>query len=84
MTAGRPEITYPVRWTYKVIGSDEERLRVAIGVVCGDAEHTIAYSHTSRQGRYVSLTAEVVVTSEEERNRLFGELGRHSDVRVVI
>ena len=39
MTQDRPEITYPVRWTYKVIGSDEARLRTAIGAIVGEVEH---------------------------------------------
>ena len=84
MTQDRPEITYPVRWTYKVIGSDEARLRTAIGAIVGEVEHTISYSHTSPGGRYVSLTAEVMVESEDQRNHLFGELGGHVDIRVVI
>ena len=70
MTQGRLEIRYPVRWTYKVIGSDEDRLRDAIGAVVGETEHTISYSHASSGGRYISLTAEVVVESEDQRNHL--------------
>ena len=84
MTQDRLDIRYPVRWTYKVIGSDEDRLRDAIGAVVGEAEHTISYSHTSSGGRYISLTADVVVESEDQRNHLFGQLGSHTDVRVVI
>ena len=84
MSPEQPEIAYPVHWTYKVIGSDEERLRAAIGSIVGDAEHAVSYSHTSAGGRYVSLTAEVLVESEDQRNHLFGQLGSHADVRVVI
>ncbi len=84
MTQDRPGITYPVRWTYKVIGGDEAWLRAAIGVIVGEVEHTISYSHTSPGGRYVSLTAEVMVESEDQRNHLFGEFGGHADISVVI
>ena len=84
MTQDRPGITYPVRWTYKVIGGDEAWLRAAIGVIVGEVEHTISYSHTSRGGHDVSLTAEVMVESEDQRNHLFGELGGHADIRVFI
>jgi len=85
MTApDRPEIEYPTRWTYKVIGEDESRLRAAIATIVGNREHGIDFSHASTQGKYVSLTLEVVVHDEDERNTIFGELGKHVDVKVVM
>ena len=85
MTApDRPEIEYPTRWTYKVIGQDEAHLRAAIATIVENREHEIDFSHASTQGKYVSLTLDVVVHDEDERNTIFSDLGKHVDVQVVI
>ena len=80
----RPEIEYPVRWTYKVIGEDADRLRGAIEEAVVGTDHSITPSNTSREGRFVSMTLEVLVAGEGQRDRIFAALGDHGDVRVVI
>lgn len=80
----RPQIDYPIRWTYKVIGEDESNVRSAIASVVGNRDHAIAFSHTSSSGKYVSLTVDVLVHNEDERNGVFEQLGVHVDVRVVL
>ena len=80
----RPDIDYPVRWTYKIIGEDEQGLRAAVAEVVGDRDHAVAFSHNSTTGRYLSLTLEVVVSDEDERNGLFAALGAHEDVKVIL
>ena len=80
----RPEINYPTRWTYVVVGEGEADLMEHIGRTMGDAEHVKNTSRTSTGGRYVSIEVSVVVTDEEQRLVLFRALGAHPAVRVVI
>jgi putative lipoic acid-binding regulatory protein len=80
----RPEINYPTRWTYVVVGQGEEELMAHIARSVGDADHVKNTSRTSTGGRYVSIEVTVLVTDEEQRLVLFRALGNHPAVRVVI
>lgn len=79
----KPEINYPCAWSYRVIGSDETRLRAVILEVIGDAQHSLRLANESSQGHYRSLALEVVVRDEAHRNSIFSALGKHPDVRFV-
>jgi putative lipoic acid-binding regulatory protein len=78
------ELTYPCEWPYVVIGSSESDLRVAIAEVVHNRTHTIAHSHTSGKGNYISLKVLVVVRTEEERLDIYRGLNDHRATRVVI
>jgi len=80
----RPEIDYPCRWAYKVVGDDEQRVRAAVRRVVGDADHTLELSNKSRTGKYISLALEVLVRDEEQRRRIGQSLHEHDDVRIVL
>ncbi len=80
----RPEIDYPCRWSYKVVGESEDRLRVAVGGVVGKTDHTLELSNTSRTGKYVSLALDVLVRDEEQRRGIGQALHEHEDVRLVL
>ena len=82
--ADRPEIEYPCRWAYKVVGESEDRLRAVIRKVVGDADHTLELSNTSRTGKYVSLALDVLVSDEEQRRGIGQRLHEHGDVRLVL
>jgi putative lipoic acid-binding regulatory protein len=80
----RPEIEYPCRWSYRIIGADEERLRAAASQVVGDAPHSLARGRESSGGKYRSLELDVLLRDEEHRLALFEALGEHPDVRFVL
>jgi len=83
---GSPEITYPCRWEYKTIGTDEAAIRLAIRAILADdpAEYSLARSNTSRSGKYCSMVLELIVTSESHRNELFAALSNHPDIVMVL
>ena len=78
-----PQIEYPCRWQYTVVGEDERALREILLLACAPAEADIHFSHRSSGGRYVSLKAEVTVASEEERIKIFRLIQDSSEVRFV-
>jgi uncharacterized protein len=80
----RPEIAYPCRWSYRVIGSDEVRLRAAVVAVVGENEHTLVLALQSPGGKYRSLELNVLVSDEAQRLAVFDALVKHPDVRFVI
>lgn len=80
----RPVLTYPLEWEYRVIGADEIALRAVIVRVMGPRTHSVAEPRWSREGRWVSLHVQLVVHTEEERDRLHGELVADPAVRLVM
>ena len=80
----RPVLTYPLEWEYRVIGADEVALRAVIVRVMGERTHSVAEPRRSRAGRWVSLHVQLVVYTEEERDRLHGELVADPAVRLVM
>ena len=80
----KPEIEYPCWWTYAIIGTDEEDLRLAAGEVAKGLRHKESFSKLSGQKRYASLHVEVWVGSEDERNRIFQAFQSDARVRLVI
>ncbi len=80
----RPQIDYPCRWTYKLIGASAESLGAAAKSVCGLLEHTVNDSRASRGGKYCSVRLEVIVPDEATRLAVFHSLRGHADILMVL
>ncbi|MGI9535809.1 MAG: HP0495 family protein [Desulfocapsaceae bacterium] len=80
----KPDISYPCLWEYKVIGSDEQKLREEILTACAPVVPTITLSNVSKKGTYISLNAELQVEDEEMRLRIFTYLQNSPDIKIVI
>ena len=79
-----PEIEYPCRWRYKVVGADEQAIRTVIAAIVLERDHTVELARSSRTGKYVSLAVDVLVNSHEERRGIANDLGAHPAVRFVL
>lgn len=80
----RPEIEYPIRWTYQVIGEGEDVLFEHLTAVLADREHEKRVTRKSSAGRYTSIEVVLVVGSEAERLGFSRAILAHSAVRVVL
>ncbi len=80
----KPELAYPCRWVYKIIGRDYEMVRLAGPGVLQDRTCEISYSRSSSAGKYHSLSVEVEVESEEQRNSFYVALKEHPSVKIVM
>ena len=79
-----PALEYPRPWAYRVIGTDESRIRQAVTETLGDAEYELELSNSSSGGKYISMNLETVVASEEARNSIHAALTNHPAVKMVI
>ena len=79
----KPDITYPCKWEYRVIGESEERLREIIFEVM-PREYEIKSGKTSSKGHFVSVYAFVIVESESERNAIFAAIKARDEVKMVL
>jgi putative lipoic acid-binding regulatory protein len=80
----KPDITYPCRWSYRIIGWDELRLRAVVAELVGSDEHTLLLARESSSGKYRTLQLELTVRDEQHRTWVFERLARHPDVRFVL
>jgi uncharacterized protein len=80
---GKPEVSYPCHWHYKVIGMQKEDLIQAIREIVCESDHQLSSSKKSRSGKYHSFNLEIFVESEESRNFFFNKLRAHTAVTMV-
>ena len=83
-TPEKPQIDYPTRWGFKLIGRDKEQLLACIKEVMGEKEHLCSSGNASKTGKFHSYNASCTVESEEERNKIFKCFEEHAHVDMVI
>lgn len=80
----KPDLPYPCRWTYKIIGEDEEALRSAAAEIVQSRQHSVSLSRRSAHRNYCCLNVEVVVHDDEDRVTIYEALKRHPAVTLVL
>jgi uncharacterized protein len=73
---GKPEIVYPCRWTYKLFGTDQDKMRDAV-IETLETEYTLVLSRSSRHRKYHCMNLSVLVKSEEDRTQIYKALMTH-------
>jgi putative lipoic acid-binding regulatory protein len=84
LSGRRLELASPCPWTYVLIGRSEALLQAAVRDLLGGRDYVLAPSNRSARGRWVSLSLELTVASEDQRRGLFAALRGHADVRFVL
>ncbi|WP_310599865.1 DUF493 domain-containing protein [Desulfobulbus sp.] len=80
----KPEIHYPCRWQFRLIGEERGAVVAAIGRVVDLAACAIADGNVSAGGRYLSVVVETTVADEAERLRLYRQFADDPAVKVVL
>ena len=80
----KPEIQYPCRWHYRLIGEDRTAILEAIHSLVGVKTYVIDEGNVSSGGRYLSLNLEMTVMDEAERLRFYQLFAENSAIRVVL
>lgn len=80
----KPQIEYPCKWPYKIIGKSVEEMINAVEEVVVGLEYDLTPSNISRKGKYFSLNIFVVVPSEIVRDLIFQKLSAHPAINFVI
>jgi len=79
-----PEISYPTRWDYRIVGINEDDIRAHVLELLGDVEYELVFGRRSSGGRYVSLHLRLVVRDEAQRLAIYADLAKHDGVRFVV
>ena len=77
-------LDYPCSWTYRVIGSDKDQIRIKVAEILGERAHTVTLSNTSSGGKYTSLNIETVVFDDADRIGIFQNLKGMPGARIVL
>lgn len=80
----KPQVDYPCKWPYKIIGNNIEEMIKAVEEVVAELEYDLTPSNISRKGKYFSLNITVVVPSEILRDLIFQKLTKHPAIKFVI
>lgn len=80
----KPQIDYPCKWPYKIIGDSVEEMIIAVEEAVVDLEYDLTPSNISQKGKYFSLNITVDVPSEVTRDLIFQKLSKHPAIKFVI
>jgi putative lipoic acid-binding regulatory protein len=80
----KPEIKYPTRWEYKIIGSDVDEMLAAVEECIQGLNYQVASSNVSSNENYFSLNVNLIVPSEIVRDIIFQKLSNHPAIKIVI
>lgn len=80
----KPEIKYPCKWQYKIIGQDVDKMISAVERIVSGFDYEITPSNLSSNEKYYSLNLWVMIPTEFTRNMIFRKLGECGDIRFVI
>lgn len=80
----RPQVTYPCRWDFRLVGLTAAEIQAAVREVVLDLAHELEPSNASAGGKYVSMRLRLVVESESQRHALFNDLAGHTAIRFVL
>jgi len=80
----KPEIEYPIRWSYKIIGSDVDEMLTAVEESIKGLEYEVSPSNVSTNEKYFSLNISIIVPSEIVRDLIFQNLAKHPAIKIVI
>ena len=78
------QLSYPCRWVYKVIGSNQKQVRQAICELIAEREYVVTSSNSSATGKYHCMNLEMRVESEADRTGMYEALRRHPAIIMVI
>ena len=81
---GKPEISYPCRWQYKLIGRIEELMHEEAKAIVAHRPHEIKQGNKSRTGKFVSIELVVEVQHEEERLFIYDCLTKSQVIMQVL
>lgn len=80
----KPAIDYPCTWEWRVIGGDSDQLRRAVAEVLGQRPYALREANRSPAGRWLSMSLELDVASEGDRNQIHQALAGHRFVRLLL
>lgn len=81
-------MNFPTVFPVKVMGANQEDFeRLVVEIIQKHAhlaEETGVISHTSRNGRFISITVHILAESQEQVDKIYRELSAHERVLMML
>lgn len=77
-------IEYPRIWRYKLIMTTQGDINALMKRVLKDREHSVKFSHKSKNGGYKSYNLDILVFDSKDKEALFRALETDSDVKFIL
>jgi uncharacterized protein len=78
------QLKYPCAWVYKIIGVDQNDMRVAVLEIIQDRACKTTLSRSSETAKYHCLDVEITVESESHRKMIYEALKAHRAIKMVL
>jgi uncharacterized protein len=78
------ELNYPCSWEYKLITYSHEEALKGVKDVILEREFTLTPSKTSKKGKFLSFTLEIIVHNEDDRVTIYELFGKHESIKMVL
>lgn len=78
------QLRYPCPWIYKIIGTDPDEMKSAVGEIIRDRACSITLSRQSEKAKYICLDVEVMVESESHRQTIYEFLKSHRAIKIIL
>lgn len=80
---GKPEISYPCVWEYRIIGENCDKIQEIVSQIM-QTPYCLESKNRSSNGRFVSMHLSTTVDSEAYRNEIYAFLSSHPEIKMVI
>lgn len=78
------KLNYPCNWKYKIVVLETISIKKVVSDVISQREHSVKESNVSKKGKFKSYTLELLVHSDDDRKGLYENLGKHTDIKMVL
>lgn len=80
---GKPDISYPCQWEYRIIGQNQHAIEHIVGDIL-QKPYRLEIKNHSHKGTFVSMHLITSVDNEEEKNAIFAKLCEHDEIKMVL
>jgi len=82
---GKPTITYPCTWTFRIIGKNPSAIKHAVSTLIPNMDsYSLKPGNTSKKGNYVSWHLTLVVLSEDQKNTYKKDLLKQPCIHFIL
>lgn len=78
------QLDYPCSWKYKIVMLETVNVKYISKDIFGDRVHSVKESNTSKKGKFISYSFELIVHNEDDRKEIYKILGEHKEIKMVL
>ncbi len=77
-------LNYPCNWEYKIITDAKDKLKNSIKELFKKRNYNLIFSKKSKNGKYDSYILSTIVFSDEDRKKIYEDLKKDKNIKIII